>query len=218
MPLVESAACGIPVAAVNYSAMSDVVRNTKGFPIKVKRMFLELETGAYRAYPDNEYCAKVIQDFLLLSPDDKKKKQYAARKGAETFYNWDKTVKTWEALLDSITLTGLQGQWNTAPSQLYNIPQKMPTNLDNVEFMHWIYHNVICEPQNIFSVKALTMLQDLNYGATRNGSELMPFTQKMVFEHYRQLANNKLACEQIRSGQRDMIKHDYLSYAEKRQG
>ena len=32
MPQVEAAACGIPVAATDYSAMSDVIQFTKGYP------------------------------------------------------------------------------------------------------------------------------------------------------------------------------------------
>ena len=39
MPQVEAACCGVPVAAVDYSAMEDVVRHTNGYPIRIKKMF-----------------------------------------------------------------------------------------------------------------------------------------------------------------------------------
>ena len=38
MPQVEAAGCGVPIAAVNYSAMADVLKFTKGYPIDVKNV------------------------------------------------------------------------------------------------------------------------------------------------------------------------------------
>ena len=82
MPQVEAAACGIPIAATDYSAMTDVLRYTQGYPIKVEKFFRELETGAERAYPDNEIMADVMLKFSQLSPEERMKKSIQARAGA----------------------------------------------------------------------------------------------------------------------------------------
>ena len=67
MPQIEAASCGVPVMAVDGTAMSDVVRKLEGFPLKC-RAFRELETGAYRYNPDNDYLAQTLYDFLI-KPD-----------------------------------------------------------------------------------------------------------------------------------------------------
>jgi len=37
MPQVEASACGVPIASVDYSAMSDVVRKVGGYPIRINQ-------------------------------------------------------------------------------------------------------------------------------------------------------------------------------------
>ena len=64
MPQVEAAACGVPVMAVDYSAMSSVVKNLKGTPIPVERLFLETETHSYRALPNNHILAELLGRYL----------------------------------------------------------------------------------------------------------------------------------------------------------
>ena len=96
VPLAEVAGCGVSAMAVDYSAMSDVVRKTNGIPLKVKTFFREMETQAYRAYPDNKYAAEQIYKFLMLPKSVRKHRGYQARKGAEKYNKWDNTAKTWE--------------------------------------------------------------------------------------------------------------------------
>ena len=46
MPQVEAGACGVPIAATNYSAMEDVLEWLKGYKINIGGMARELETNA----------------------------------------------------------------------------------------------------------------------------------------------------------------------------
>ena len=79
MPQVEAGACGIPIAATDYSAMEDVLHFTKGYPIPVKTFFRELETNAERAYPDNEVLADTLITFFNKSEEDRIKQSIQVR-------------------------------------------------------------------------------------------------------------------------------------------
>ena len=57
---VEAAACGVPIMATDYSAISDVVRKLNGYPIRVETLLEEVETGCMRAKPDNDHFAKKL--------------------------------------------------------------------------------------------------------------------------------------------------------------
>jgi glycosyltransferase involved in cell wall biosynthesis len=213
MPQAEAAACGVPVMAVDYSAMADVVRQTGGIPLKVERMFRELESNAYRALPDNDYAAKAFEKFLSLNDGIKKKKGMQARKAAEKYFNWDNTAKVWENYFEHVPLTGLQGKWDTPPD-LHMPPSVKKEGLNNKEFLDWIYKEVTNEPEKLNSLHALNILRDLNWGFSATGGEMVPFNQDIAFETYFNYARNKFVCEQARAGLLDMEYPDFISYAD----
>ena len=72
MPQVEAASCGIPIASVDYSAMSEIVRNVGGYPIPVQRLFREMETTANRAYPDNAALVDILWDFFVSKTQEER--------------------------------------------------------------------------------------------------------------------------------------------------
>lgn len=214
MPQVEAAACGVPIMAVDYSAMADVVRKTKGFPLKVQRMFREMETNAYRALPDNEYCAKTIEKFFTMSDEAKAKHYRQARQAVEEIYNWDRTAQVWADYFDAVELTGLQGKWN-APPLLHHVPSQIPEGLNNPQFVKWLFTHVINKPDEQHSLLALNTLKDLNYGLrVGSGKEIIPITRDDVMKSYLNVANNILICEQARTGMMSVDLPDYIQYAE----
>ena len=83
MPQVEAGACGVPVAATNYSAMEDTLHWLKGYKINVETMARELETNAERAYPDNNHLAKIIEKHLSLSEEKRIKKAINVRQATK---------------------------------------------------------------------------------------------------------------------------------------
>ena len=105
MPQVEAAACGVPIAATNYSAMEDVLKWLKGYKINIGVMARELETNAERAYPDNNHLAKIIEKHLSLPEDQRIKKAVQTRKATKKRYTWDKCAKVWENYIDTYSLT-----------------------------------------------------------------------------------------------------------------
>lgn len=212
MPQVEAAACGIPVMAVDYSAMADVVRKVGGYPIKVERMFREMESGAYRALPDNQDLVNQLYKFLTQPESLRRRRGFQARKGVEQHYNWDTIGQTWEDHFDSIVLTGKQGKWDSAPN-IASQSQPIPDNLSNHDFVQFCIHNILQEPRLEHSYLALQLVHNLNYGAMIDGGKLQEFTRNNVIDLFTSMTNNKNVCEQARCGLAPLSQDDFIHSA-----
>lgn len=163
LPQVEAAACGVPVMSVDYSAMSSVVRNIKGTPIKVQRLFREAETHAYRALPDNNDLADHLGRFLGKAESIRLKAGRDTYLACRKSYDWSRTACVWENLIDNIDLRPVEETWNSPPrivSPNTNIPEGLPTE----DFVRWCIANIWGEHKQIDSYVALRMIRDLNYG------------------------------------------------------
>ena len=215
MPQVEAAACGVPIVATDYSAMADVLKYTKGYPVKVEKFFREMETGAERAYPDNEIMANTILNFALLSPEERLLKSMEARNGAVDRYDWDDTAKQWMDYIDSYTPTGKQGNWNVPP-KLYNIPTDIPPGLSNEQLVQWLYEAVLQKPNAVRKSSAIQVLRDLNYGASISQGTMEPCNGPQIFQQFQQRANHNIICEQVRVGIRPPSQEYYIEEAHKR--
>lgn len=217
MPQVEAAACGVPVMAMPYSAMEDIVNKTQGIPLKIAKMFLELETQAYRAMPDNNDCAEQFIKFLSLSKAQQSRKGQIARRACEKYFNYDRTAKIWETYFDSVELTGLQGMWD-APPQIYPIPEKMPENISTEQFMYWIATEVLHEPKFFNSYLSMRLINDINFGATISfGGTPRNITREEVFNSFRNKAENRNLFERIRTGEVQIQTEDFIQYAHMKQ-
>lgn len=212
MPAVEAAACGVPIAEVDYSAMEDVVRKLGGDPIKIGYKFREMETGADRVYPDNKHCADLIYDYLILPEDKKKERIQRTLDGIEEHYTWDKTTKVWEDVFDNAELTGRQGKWD-APLIHNNPPNQIPEGLNNEQYVEWLYTNVVFEPEEANGFNALSILRELNYRFKIEGRKISPVNRQQYFERFLQIQKNKNMCELARCGQVPIVPHDFIEYA-----
>jgi hypothetical protein len=212
----EAAACGVPVMAVNYSGMEDIIKKTHGTPLKVERFFRELETGAYRAYPDNKYTAEQIYKFFKLSKEDRQYKKDLAREGAEKHYNWDNIAKTWENYFDNTEPKGLQGKWDA--SAQFKRPAPLTPEIrqyDNMKFVNWLINDVLHEPEKLHSFYSMCILRDLNYGAEIVGGRPTKLTPDDLYNRCVAKVNEHNYWEEVRCGLKPLIKEDFLEYAEK---
>lgn len=198
MPQVEAAACGVPVAATNYSAMRDVIKFTKGYPIGVKTFFREIETNAERAYPDNNILAKILIKFFSQTSNQRMTQSMKVRKSTLKRYGWDKSAKVWEDYIDSYIPTGFQGQWN-APAQMHNVPGSIPANLSNEEFIRWIFHDVARKPEKLHQQEGVRLYRDFEFGAQMGQGVLEPIDRDKIFASYHNKAVNKNEIEHARS-------------------
>ena len=136
MPQVEAAACGVPVAAIDYSAMEDVVRFVKGYPISTA-LERELETNADRCKSNNDELARVLSVCANQSEVQRKRQRLETRKACVERYTWDNAAKAWERYLDKVELKDLEGKWD-APPLMRPLPKEPPQGLNNHQFCEWI--------------------------------------------------------------------------------
>jgi glycosyltransferase involved in cell wall biosynthesis len=214
MPQVEAAACGVPVAAVNYSAMEDVVKFTGGYPVNVKSFYRELETGADRAHPDNDHLAQILTDHFSLSEEDRNKKCYKTRMSTIKRYDWDRTAKVWENAIDNANLVGLQGKWDAPRLPAQPLPPSIPDIPDHEDFVRWSYVQLLKEPLKAYSYEAAEFIQSLGFGSPVNGGG--PFNREIFWDIMNQKITNKIQAEDVRTGVRNLIKEKFLEDAYRR--
>ena len=164
IPQIEAAACGVPVMAVDYSAMSSVVRNLGGTPIKVQRLFREAETHAYRAYPDNEDFAHKLGQILSKSSTVRKKMARDTYLACRKHYDWERATKTWMKALDDV----VPSDWSVTP-RITEPNLNIPNGLSDQDFVNWCIANIWGEPDKVNSYVALRMARDLHYGEAISG-------------------------------------------------
>jgi hypothetical protein len=181
----------------------------------VEKFFREMETGAERAYPDNEMMADTILEFSLLSPAERFSKSVEARQGAITRYDWDDTAQNWMSYIDFYEPTGKQGVWDSLPI-MYQIPDKVPVGMNHEGFVRWLYETVLREPERAQRAPAMQMLRDLNYGARVSQGSLEPCTVDQLFKEFTQRANHKIMCEQVRAGRVAPSQEYFIDEAYKR--
>jgi len=209
MPQIEAAACGIPVAATDYSAMYDVVRFTKGYPIPVRTFFKEMETNAERAYPDNEAFADILIKFFQQSSSERMKQAIEVRKATLQRYDWDKSIKVWEEYIDTYKPKNLQGKWKSPP-RMINIPTSIPPDLSHKAFVNWLFTHVIAQPEKMHTEEAMSICRDLLYGARISQGHLEPTNPNIIFEQFKSRAQNHNSIEILRTGMQELQPQQFL--------
>jgi len=228
MPAVEAAACGVPVMAVDYSAMEDVVRCTGGYPIKVERLFREAETHAYRAYPDNDHLLSSLAQFFGLPEPIRRKKGFQARQGVEKHFTWEHTAKVWETNFDSVKVPDTAKTWKSPP-RLHKPATEVPAKLSAEQLVNWGLVNVAGRPDLVNSYLAMRLIRDMHYGHQMQGfgglylddasflgqrPKFNKFGASELLNSLVQMAESRNHWEQRRVGMIQMAKPDYIRYVE----
>lgn len=165
LPQVEAAACGIPVMATDYSAMESVVRNLGGIPLTPKALYKELETGCFRAVPDNHLSAAKFKEFFEQPISIRKKKGFDTRQAFLNHYQWDKSGKAWEQFFDSVEIHENFENWKNPPN--LSTPQPKPDNIpqgvSHKDLARWLISEVLGEPEKLNSYFESRLIRDLTY-------------------------------------------------------
>jgi glycosyltransferase involved in cell wall biosynthesis len=212
MPQVEAASCGVPIASVDYSAMSDVVRKLNGYPIKINQYFKELETKAVRVYPDNDDFIKILRDYISLPEFLKEQKRFETRSLTETHYNWDLIAKRWEEYFDKVELTGLQGQWdeNLAPLEMI---KEAPQSGSNYDALIQLISRHLPNHQVTSSMILLNMLRDLDYGFILNGLHTEGYDMSKAINILNNLIQNNNLAYNAKNNMNNLTQEDFIQYA-----
>lgn len=208
MPQIEASACGVPVASVDYSAMSEVSRNIGGFPIPLASVSYELESHAKRAYPNIDETIKIIIDYIESSDEYKYTKKQEAVNKTYQHYDWNNIAKIWENIFDSVDISKNK-DWNT--EQQFIIPNNL--NLDhsssNFDIVNHIVCNILKEPWLMQTNFIQNTLCEMDYGIQKIDNKIMPFTRKTGLEKLEKYTNAKAFLDDIRVSQKK-LSEDYL--------
>jgi glycosyltransferase involved in cell wall biosynthesis len=171
LPQVEAAACSVPVASVNYSAMESVIEQLEGIPLDVKALYKEMETGCMRAVPDNIANAKKIFDFFQKPSFERKKVGFNTKQNFLKHFQWSKSGSVWESYFDSVEIVDESLTWYSKPR--IKMPAKCPpvqqfNSID--EMSEFLIDNVLCKPEKKNTFFHAKLSRDLLYGYTSHGS------------------------------------------------
>lgn len=212
MPIAEAAACGTPIMAVDYSAMSDVVKKVNGIPLKVLTYNYEPESGCKRAVPDDDYAVKAIIEFFKLDNVSIQDISNVTLNGFKNNYSWDTTANKWMSIIDSLP----NGSWNNKSRA--NNPNKEFKGNTNSEFVAWLICDVFGEPDLQYSYLSQRLLRDLNLGFTNIGPagyyfnensiqlgkpKFDEFTREHAYKHIIGMLNKKNYWESKRCSQKN---------------
>jgi len=161
----EAAACGVPVMSTDYSAMSDVVRKLKGYPVPLKCKTLEMETGCYRAIPDIDAAVDYFKHFFSLSGEDRDILSSEARKSCLAEFDWDKASENWSRVINDCSY----GKWDSPIRQVGQVPD-MPKFVNNKQFLDWSIDTYIPYSDAKNSFESSCLLRDLNFKTFKNNS------------------------------------------------
>jgi glycosyltransferase involved in cell wall biosynthesis len=212
MPQIEAAACGIPIASVDYSAMTEIAENLQGFKIPISRKFRELETNANRVYPDIDATVDILYRYLVETPEEEKiQKSQRTRNLCVEQYTWDKVYSVWEKCFDSIDLS-TKKSWDdpnlSATNHQNNI---VPNGLNPKEFVNYICENLILEKELTQTSLVQALIRDLTLGmAIRNGV-VRSFTHTDVVSQLENYLADKINLENLRVNSKNIVKEDFIT-------
>lgn len=173
MPQLESAFCGTPVAAINYSAMESVMSNINGICMEPLAYTRECETGCLRAVPSFEEFAKVMDSTLGEDANLKlfeRGKQMS--KDAMSHYNWDKTAEIWIDHFKSIPIKSDDETWRSKPQIIQPSPVEDLMNLQTLrEQVNFLFEKVLFKPEWIGGFLWSKAMKDCTFGYRVKNSE-----------------------------------------------
>lgn len=217
MPVVEAGQCGIPVVAVGYSSMEDVVPKVGGDMVSPAALTTEPQTGRLRAIPDNKAFTEYLVDFFSLPLPNRAIKSKNTIEQTYKNYSWDDTANKWYNHFKTIDIQKYEQAWQTPsrirmPAPYTNVQQSM-TNMD---FCIWLITQVLCDPSKLYGYMHMRLLRDVNngfvltYGNSPNyfsedsiadkKADIKTFTREDAYKEVLDLCNNFNGWEAKRIG------------------
>ena len=196
IPQLEAASCGVPVFSVDYSAMNEVTTKLKTNKIPYV-LFKELETGAFRAVPNDKDLVKQLFQYLELSEEEQKERQVNIRKEIIDNYSWDKTAERYEKLFDSIEP---KNNWDTPMMFDSNNPTIPKDITSNREWITYAIKNIIMSPHLLKTTMIQSMIQHLDQGFVATGGNIVNYNRDMAKKVLENILNHKALLENLRSG------------------
>lgn len=210
MPQVEAASCGIPIASVDYSAMSEIVRNVGGYPIPVQRLFREMETTANRAYPDNAALVDILWDFFVSKTQEERNGlSTKTRELCLKHYTWDKVYNTWYNAFKSVDLsTNLS--WDQPNPNPIGENLTIPNNLSPSDIVDYVIINILKEPYFLNTALVKNIKKKFSIGLSVDAKGVRSVKPQQIIKELELLINNKKLSEDLRT-KVDSLKLEWLN-------
>lgn len=213
MPQIEASACEVPVFSVDYSAMSEVVNNIKGFAVPLANLQHEMESHAKRAYPDISKTLELIKSYRHLNAEQQMSIRKTTRDKTIEHYSWKDIITTWIEAIDSLDISN-NLRWDD--KNKYETPNdvKLDYSLNNFDFIKYICCEILKEPLFMKTQMVQHMLYSLDHGMSKNGPIPEPYTKRMAAENLEKFAQQKAMIDHIRTSG-GKIHEDYIEIAHK---
>jgi glycosyltransferase involved in cell wall biosynthesis len=162
VPIVEAAACGLPVMVVNYSAMEDFPKTLGAIPIEPVKYDIEAPTHRKFALPDNKQVALQLID--AIQNNDLEQLGNETKKKCIENYDWDKIIKIWESAIDNAKEP--VRAWKSPPKEFlpYDKNAKFP---DNEQFVEYAIKHISGNDRLLNSHLFKKMVTELNMGISQ---------------------------------------------------
>jgi glycosyltransferase involved in cell wall biosynthesis len=201
MPLVEAAACGVPVLAVDHSAMAEVVRDLGGHPIRVERHFRDPGTATDRALPDRLDCAAAVLALATEAEPARLARREAAARLARSGFSYDNAAAAWKGVLGRFAG---RGDW-AGPPRL--APRLLPAgDCGEFAFARALYHDFLGRPDLAASHATAVLARDVGWGrrGPADASQAGPtvrFSREAALAEVAAAADHADAWERVRAQQ-----------------
>jgi hypothetical protein len=206
MPAWEAMACGVPVAAMEYSAMEDYFRCSENISIDIERFFWEaiIETEQKRALPNNNDFANKLDRFLRLTENARTEKSRKVRSYIEELvdtygsdqkmprYSWDRTAAIWAQVIRETKIKDPQTTW-LCPTSREHHPNLIPpsNDMNNSEFVNWVIGKVWGRPDMLQTHFSGDWLKCLNSGLRAVGGNQVQFSRRQFVEHFMEMVKQR---------------------------
>ena len=194
-PMLEAAACNIPLIGTDYSAIGELVSRFGGICVKTLNNF-DHNVMAYRSCINPEDFAKAMVNILGTSVN--------SRELVLQRYTWTHVTDKFIEILDTASNPVLP--WN-APLRQYGIPP-IKGDMSATQFVHALSSHI---PHIKWGAFNLLVLRSMNTQIESNGRQIsMGVTPEAVVQKYNQVIQKINETEKLRCGVIPLSREDYL--------
>ena len=169
MPQLEAAKCGVPVASIDYSAMSSVIKQIDGIPLAPLTYSTECETGCLRAVPNNDHTLLVLNSLVSLTQEQRIEQGMKMRSNCIKNYSWDDTARAWSDYFESTPARPLRETWHS-PINIFTPSTDIPEGLSDKDYVNVLFERVLGKPEWIGGCLWKRTLKDIIYRASVNST------------------------------------------------
>ncbi len=206
---IEAAACGIPVASVNFGPMGEVISNIGGYLIDSESCPRDLNNDSYRVFPDNN---SIINSFYYgLNHKVNLSEQIA---NVKKHYDFNNTPQKIMAYIDGLNL---KNKWND--DFTYETPvRKDIFKMSDDEFLNYIFGEICGNIQLKYTYLGKCAARDLHYGVDASGGSYTKVSRPEILKRFERFAGEKKYWERVRLGLEKAATPDYIMFANRRKG